>query len=381
MAIVMQKLSTMHLRLPRGTESLLLEEAARQRVVIRRLEELYDRWGYLPAQTPMVDFAELYQPLLPEENFRQAYRLIDREGELLMLRADITLFLAKQLGMRLSEQELPVRVCYADSILRYEARHDISKNEFFQSGVELIGVPGREGDLEMLLLLQEAVEAAGAERYALHLGSSAVLHATVRSLGAGRALEEELRALILGRRFSELRELLAPFAENEPQKQLISPERLEALLALYQLVGSAEEVAEAASPLRSALTAEEEEELDYLLELFAALRELKPPRLEQPVRLDLSEVGSRGYYTGVSFQAYVDRLDSAIASGGRYDSLLASFGFSAPSVGFSMLPRKIASLREAKSELPPVECAPGNDFAERYRAARAAHEEGRRASL
>ena len=381
MADVMQKLSTMHLRLPRGTESLLLEEAARHRVVTRRLEDLYDRWGYLPAQTPVVDFAELYQPLLPEENSKQAYRLIDREGELLMLRADITLFLAKQLGMRLSEQELPVRVCYADSILRYEARHDISKNEFFQSGVELIGVPGRDGDLETLLLLQEAVEAAGAQRYALHLGNSALLHATVRSLGGGQVLEEELRTLILGRRFPELREVLGSAAEAGSRERPVSSKRLQALLGLYQLVGTAEEVQDAAAHFRSDLTEAEEKELDYLLDLFRALTELKPPRTEQPVRLDLSEVGSRSYYTGVSFQAYVDRLDSAIASGGRYDSLLASFGFSAPSVGFSMLPRKIASLREEKSELPSVERAEGKSFAERYRAAQKAHKEGRRASL
>lgn len=380
MASVMQKLSTMHLRLPRGTESLLLEEAARQRVITRRLEELFDRWGYLPAQTPVVDFAELYQPLLPEENSRQAYRLIDREGELLMLRADITLFLAKQLGMRLSEQELPVRVCYADSILRYEARHDISKNEFFQSGVELIGVPGREGDLEALLLLQEALEAAGALRYALHIGSSALLHATVRSFGGVQAEEEQLRALILGRRFAELRDVLSSVEEN-PTRKRPSKSRIGALLRLYQLVGSAEEVANGAKPLSEDLTEEENRELLSLLETYRQLTELRPPETEQPIRLDLSEVGSRSYYTGMSFQAYVDRLDSAIASGGRYDSLLASFGFSAPSVGFSMLPRKIASLRGEETPLAPVKRAEGESFVERYRAAQVAHSQGRRASL
>lgn len=381
MAGVMQKLSTMHLRLPRGTESLLLEEAARQRVVTRRLEELYDRWGYLPAQTPVVDFAELYQPLLPEEDSRQAYRLIDREGELLMLRADITLFLAKQLGMRLSEQELPVRVCYADSILRYEARHDISKNEFFQSGVELIGVPGQEGDLETLLLLQEAVEAGGAKRYALHIGSSALLHATVRSLPGSQPQQERLRSLILGRRFSELQDLLASSGTNAPGQLSFSAERLRALRRLYQLVGTAEEIRAESAPLRSELTEEEERELDYLLQLYKRLTELHPAGPEQPVRLDLSEVGSRSYYTGVSFQVYVDRLDSAIAGGGRYDALLASFGFAAPSVGFSMLPRKIASLQEKRTELAPVERAHGRSFDERYRAAQRARNEGRRACL
>jgi ATP phosphoribosyltransferase regulatory subunit len=315
---------------------------------------------------------------LPEENSRQAYRLIDREGELLMLRADITLFLAKQLGMRLSEEELPVRVCYADAILRYEERHDISKNEFFQSGMELIGVPGPDGDLETLLLLEEALEAAGAQRYALHIGSSALLHGTFHSLGpAGGVSEERMRALVLGRRFAELREALEPAVEAGA----MSKERLEALVELYRLVGTAEEVRSGIQGVAGGLTEKERDELDYLLRLYESLLELRPAATEQPIRLDLSEVGSRSYYTGISFQAYVDRLDSAIASGGRYDSLLASFGFAAPSVGFSMLPRKIASLGESPTELAPVERAEGESFAERYRNAGEAHREGRRARL
>lgn len=378
MAIIMQKLSTMHLRLPRGTESLLLGEAARHRVVIRRIEELFERWGYLPAQTPMVDFAELYQPLLPEENLRQAYRLIDREGELLMLRADITLFLAKQLGMRLSEEELPVRVCYADAILRYEARHDISKNEFFQSGMELIGVPGADGDLETLLLLEEALEAAGAERYALHVGSSALLHGTFDSLRhVSPVSEEHLRGLVIGRRFGELETELRGAVDGGT----MTKERMEALLKLYQLVGTAEEIAAGARELRKDLTQREAEEIDYLIYLYETLLQLRPASTEQPIRLDLSEVGSRSYYTGISFQAYVDRLDSAIASGGRYDTLLASFGFAAPSVGFSMLPRKIASLGESETELLPVEQIAGSTFGERYKQLREAHSNGRRARL
>jgi ATP phosphoribosyltransferase regulatory subunit len=182
---------------------------------------------------------------------------------------------------------------------------------------------------------------------------------------------------VLGRRFAELREALEPAVEAGA----MSKERLEALVELYRLVGTAEEVRSGIQGVAGGLTEKERDELDYLLRLYESLLELRPAATEQPIRLDLSEVGSRSYYTGISFQAYVDRLDSAIASGGRYDSLLASFGFAAPSVGFSMLPRKIASLGESPTELAPVERAEGESFAERYRNAGEAHREGRRARL
>ena len=382
----MEERSTLHLRLPRGTESLILEEAARQRLLSHRLEQLYDRWGYLPAQTPIVDFAELYQPLLPEESSRQAYRLIDREGELLMLRADITLFLAKQLGMRLSNEELPVRVCYSDAILRHEERHDISKNEFFQSGAELIGVPGVDGDLEALLLLEEALEASGAKSYALHLGSSALLRATASGLTEAvpaksnlpwrqgeKDITEALRDTVLGRNFQAMDELLKESGTDQ--------QRREALTVLYRSVGSPEEIRRVLGSTRRVLQPSEIDAVDYLLSLGEKLLALGETGENAPVRLDLSEVGSRSYYTGIAFQAYVDRLDGAIASGGRYDSLLAFFGFSAPSVGFSLLPRKIASLSRKRHQLEDVEQAEGGSFEERYRRAQEARRLGRRVHL
>ncbi|NBC28948.1 MAG: ATP phosphoribosyltransferase regulatory subunit, partial [Spirochaetes bacterium] len=131
------------LRLPQGTESFHLGEALRHRERLRRLEDLYGSWGYLPVETPVFDFYDVYAPLMRSKAVGDVYRLIDREGELLLLRSDATLFLAKQLGLILQDEDLPVRVYYADTILRHQDPDDISKNEFVQTGVELIGVPDR----------------------------------------------------------------------------------------------------------------------------------------------------------------------------------------------------------------------------------------------
>jgi ATP phosphoribosyltransferase regulatory subunit len=110
------------------------------------------------------------------------------------------------------------------------------------------------------------------------------------------------------------------------------------------------------------------------------------------LRVDLSEVGVQPYYTGVVFRAYIPGTDAEIASGGRYDELLGTFGFDAPSVGFSLIPGKVDSARtttgtsdgRAKAglkDLPGAAKAEGNTLRERYENARQRRRTGERVQL
>ena len=144
------------LQVPMGTETIYIEEAFRHRQADQELWNLFTLWGYLPVETPVFDFFDIYQDLIPDE--KDIYRLIDREGDLLMLRSDITLFLAKQMGLSLKDQDVPARICYSGTILRHQNREDISKNEFFQTGVELIGKADLDADLEILILLHSTFQ-------------------------------------------------------------------------------------------------------------------------------------------------------------------------------------------------------------------------------
>ena len=81
-------------QIPQGTESLSLKEASTHRRITDALEALFLSWGYFPVQTPVFDFFDIYRPLLKSASLEKVYRLIDREGDLLMLRSDVTLFLA-----------------------------------------------------------------------------------------------------------------------------------------------------------------------------------------------------------------------------------------------------------------------------------------------
>jgi len=343
-----------YLQVPQGTEGVHLEEAYRHRRITQELNQLFTQWGYLPVETPVFDFYDIYEPLL-RSSARDVYRLIDREGDLLMLRSDITLFLAKQMGLWLREEDLPTRVCYADTILRHQSAEDISKNEFFQTGAELIGKAGSEADLEVLLLLESIFMKLGVAS-SIHLGSHQFLTLSLKEFD-----ETELKEAVQAIRNREQQKLYSMIEAHA------SARRADVITALFSFIGNREEFRREIMRYEGILHNEEMESLQYLAELVEQMEELGYAR---DVRIDLSEIGTQPYYTGIVFQVYQAGLDDAVASGGRYDKLLSRFGFDCPSVGFSMMLRKIEDQVADKFGLPEdIVKVEGETFAEAFRTA------------
>lgn len=354
------------LQIPLGTESFYLEEAYRHREITYKLHRLFASWGYLPAETPVFDFFDTYRSLL-SGNKKQIYRLVDREGDLLMLRSDITLFLAKQMGLILRDEDLPARICYGDTILRHQNREDISRNEFFQVGAELIGREKIEGDLEILLLMLEAFTSLGIMP-TIHIGSRRLVDSIFAPLDP--ADREAAAAEVRDRDREAFRARL---------RELYGRETGEEIASLLRFIGSREELEENFDRFSRHLGTEA---LEALAELREILRVLHRLGRDGSFRVDFSEAGEQPYYTGIVFQAYLDSLDSAVASGGRYDRLLESFGFEAPSVGFSMMLRKLEPML-ADDFQPPVIAAEesGGSFEERFRSAEKRRKAGESVAL
>lgn len=333
------------LQLPQGTESFHLEEAFIHNRVRRALDDLYTSWGYLPVQVPVFDFFDNYRHLLSGETVDKIYRLVDREGDLLMLRSDITLFLAKQVGIALSREKLPLRICYADTILRHQNREDISKNEFFQTGAELIGKQGTHADLEIVVLLISVLDLLDLPGTYLHLGSRALFSCFFDSFDR----DEQIKILtsIVHRNHNRLETLISPRMNDTVQRRF--------LIDLFSFIGTGEELEgyKKRGTEKGYLDNAAAETINTLVEISRTAEALSG---STEIRLDLSEVGNMPYHTGVVFQVYMQGLDSAVASGGRYDELLGRFGFQTPSVGFSLLLRKVEPfIRNKHRFYPPRE--------------------------
>lgn len=339
------------LRLPTGTETMHLLEAARHRRITRVLEDRFTLWGYTPAETPLVDYVEVYRPLLSEKSMRDTYRAVDRQGEVLAVRADTTLFLAKQLGLHLCPEDLPVRVWYNDQIVRAEGEDEIAGNEYQQAGVELVGTNGVESDVEVLTILQDTLQALGLSEAVIHIGS----HRIITELTSSDDGREAMARHVLARR-------------RVPEEFGLSRDEQDLLL----FIGDAPAFEQALErwTLPAGVRSAAEDLLVRAVQLEA----------DPAVRIDLSELAANDYYSGIAFSAYHPDSTAAITRGGRYDELLGHFGFDAPSVGFSMFTRKLPATTLSGIE-PDPPGAPGSTLAERIATARAAHGRGERMRL
>jgi ATP phosphoribosyltransferase regulatory subunit len=347
-----------------GTETIYIDDAFRHRQADQELGNLFTSWGYLPVETPVFVFFDIYQDFIPEE--KDIYRLIDREGDLLMLRSDITLFLAKQMGLSLKESDLPVRVCYSGAILRHQNREDISKNEFFQTGIELIGKADLNADMEVLMLLNSTFLSLGIKP-TVHIGSRKLLDASISEFK--NRDQKKILAMLSYREFEELKIKL-----NEK----IDAKRVDILINLFQFIGNLDEFNLFVDTIRTELIEKEREALTELAYIMDNLGELG---VADRFIIDLCEVGNQTYYTGIVFQGYLEGVDSAIVSGGRYDELLEKFGFTTPSVGFSLSLRKIENQLGKKFCLPEYEKITELNFIESLKKADKIRKEGRIAIL
>jgi ATP phosphoribosyltransferase regulatory subunit len=307
-----------------GSEGLYLEDAYRQRKILRGMEDLFELWGFLPVQTPVFDYYEIYQNLIDSDTKNQIYRLFDREGDQLLLRNDITLFLARALGQRMNSLELPLRVFYADNLLRHEDREDISANEFYQVGAELLGLPGSDGDKEILLLLQEILAYLDLPHTQIHVGSRSLALDALRDLP-----EKEVHDIL------QAAETPDPLGVKDILSQTsLSQKTVKTYLAdFFAFMGTLEEAQKlvAFGQDHGYLTAEIDTGFKELEDTLSSLEKLgADPYGGGFFRDRFSDLlhwpGLPGLYPGVG---------SPIASGGRYDHLLERFGTPCPSIGFS----------------------------------------------
>ncbi len=348
------------LQIPQGTEIIYLEEAFRHQQAVSRINSLFTSWGYLPVETPLFDFFDIYQELLAEK-VKDVYRLIDREGDLLMLRSDITLFLAKQMGLLLNSIDLPKRVYYSGAILRHQNREDISKNEFFQTGIELIGKSGTNADMEVLVLLIDTFKLLNISPV-IHIGSRDIINSVLSHYP--KEFIQDIFTAVGSRNFSTLETLL---------RGNISAGKIPFIMDLFRFIGTNSEFKAMLKSQSYEPDKQEKESLNYLTALADKLEELG---IGEYFRIDLSETGNQAYYTGIVFQGYIKGSDSAVVSGGRYDSLLRYFGFDAPSVGFSILLRKVEEHLGSGFSLPDHTKINSEDFITAYREAEKIRKEG-----
>jgi ATP phosphoribosyltransferase regulatory subunit len=305
--------------LPAGMRDLLPEEAATRRGLARNVLDRFALYGYAVVTSPVFEFAEVLERGLGTLHPEHVLRFVEPEsGEVAALRPDMTPQIARMIATRLDQRPPPFRLGYEGTVLRRRGGRARKHTQIPQVGVELAGVAGPEGDLELLALAADSLRATGLERFTIDVGDAGV----VRALLAGLAPEQQTR----------LSDALARKDEAEVAEACAWSRvaHAETLCALTSMLGGRDMLAEGTRRLATTPAAGAAERLLALFDAAVA-RGLGPYLVA-----DLGEVRGFAYYTGTIFHAYATGTGDAALSGGRYDELLARFDCPMPAAGFAL---------------------------------------------
>jgi ATP phosphoribosyltransferase regulatory subunit len=309
-------------QLPKGVKIYLPDEAATKRVVEERLLGVFRRWGYREVVTPTYEYFDVLSKGTDHELQEGMFKMVDREsGRLLALRADITPQIARIVATRLRDEPKPLRLSYVTNVFRFDEPQVGRYREFYQAGVELVGLPNPEGDAEMIAMTVEGLRALGLSEFQIDVGQTGFFGGILEDLGADPETARGLRSALARKDVSALERRVADLGAPAAASEL--------LLALPALYGRGDVLDRAEALVKNARS---EAALANLAEVYRLLRLYG---LADSVLLDLGEVRGFDYYSGVHFEAYVSGLGAPLVGGGRYDQMLAHFGYDCPATGFA----------------------------------------------
>jgi ATP phosphoribosyltransferase regulatory subunit len=305
--------------IPPGTRDVLPEEMRELRAISSRMRATFEDAGYGEVHTPALEYEEVLRR--GEERAAGArYRTFDEQGEVLALRSDMTIPIARVVSTRYADAATPLRFCYFAHAWRAVERGVGEPREFLQGGLELIGEEGPEGDAEVVALTIEALDAVGLRRHRIGIGDGSLYRTLLRDLEVPEDRHMPLLECLSRRDLVGLERVVSDLPERE------------LLVGLPTLRGGPD-VLEHAEGLRA---------------LHGMLEERG---VADRVIFDLGLVRELGYYTGAVFEVYDPAVGFALGGGGRYDELLGRFGRALPACGVALDLQRVHQAQAAEEAL------------------------------
>lgn len=148
----------------RGTHDLVGDEARAHVALVDSARAVADRYGYGPMATPIFEFTDVFQRTLGDTSdivTKEMYTFEDKGGDSLTLRPEGTAGVARAVISGGLRNELPLKCFYNGPMFRHERPQKGRLRQFHQIGVELVGVPEPTGDVEVIALGADILDALG----------------------------------------------------------------------------------------------------------------------------------------------------------------------------------------------------------------------------
>ena len=313
----------------KGTKDLLPAESTHWRSLETILHDFLNRWGYREIRTPVFEQTELFARSVGEDSeivSKQMYTFCDLSETSLTLKPELTApVMRAYIQHNLARTGALTKLYYIDSLFRQERPQAGRLRQFHQYGVEAIGSPYPEQDVEIITLAYKLLQTAGIEEMTLHLNSIGSKECRIRY--------RQVLINYLTPHKDKLSFTSQGKLETNPLRILDSkdPEDLAIIRNAPNILGCLEK-----------------EDRDHYETVLGHLTDLDIPFVQTH-----SLVRGLDYYSRTTFEITHPDLgaQNALCGGGRYDGLIEDLGGSpTPAVGFAAgIERILLALEKSKT--------------------------------
>jgi len=376
-----EKENKLKARRPRGLEDRNPAEIAATRRMLETIRRVYERYGFEPVETPMIEYTDALGKFLPDLDRPNegVFSFQDDDEQWLSLRYDLTAPLARYVAENFDALPKPYRSYRAGYVYRNEKPGPGRFRQFMQFDADTVGSSSMAADAEVCMMIADTMEELGIPRgsYIVKVNNRKVLDGVMEAIGIGgeenagkrltvlRAIdkldrlgEEGVRLLLGAGREDESGDFTKGAGLNENQVRDV----LSAISSgLAGDIGSLVGVMSITNSSDGRIPSGEDLRLRGMSEL-SEIQKLVRAAGYGPERIvvDPSVVRGLEYYTGPVFEVEltfpVDGEDGkpmrfgSVAGGGRYDGLVGRFrSESIPATGISIgVSRLMAALQHLK---------------------------------
>ena len=303
---------------------------------------VYERYGFLPLDTPTIELSEVLLAKAGGETEKQIYRF-DKGDTDLALRFDLTVPLARYVAQHQQDLVFPFKRYQMSKVFRGERPQKGRFREFYQCDIDVIGLDSLDivYDAEMPAIICQVFKELDFGSFTIRLNNRKVLNGFFSELGYADKIGDILRTI-------DKLEKMGKDVVNEELKEFgVAAGDIERILAFIAIKGSNDEVLAA---LKAQNIADERYQAG-VSELEAVIGYLRRFGIaEENFRIDLTIARGLDYYTGTVFETMLNDYPSmgSICSGGRYDNLADYYtDQKLPGIGISIgLTRLFYQLKE-----------------------------------
>ncbi len=295
------------------------------------IENTYQKFGFLPLDTPIIELSEVLLAKAGGETEKQIYRFNKGDNDL-SLRFDLTVPLSKYVAKNYGNLSFPFRRYQIGKVYRAEKAQRGRYREFYQCDIDIIG----DGELNLIndselpSVIYTIFKELGFDDFTIKINNRKILNGLFESLGQKENAVEVLRII------DKIDKIGKEAVKEELSKIGVSRESITNIINFIEIEGTSNEKIEKLKQLGIQNETFEKgvEELEYVInniKLFGVP--------EQNYKVDLTIARGLDYYTGTVYETFLNeyRELGSVCSGGRYENLAEYYiDKKLPGVGISI---------------------------------------------